>query len=505
MVEVNGIAVDERTASLLERRGLIHDLDRSSHDVPRRRGWLVRRALVAADIAGLLAAFLIAHLIALERGNTQAYFEFVALIPTIPLWVIAAKLSGLYERDEEYVDHSTVDEVVGVFNLVTLGAWFYFVLWLAAGFLPDHMRRLVLFWLLAIVFVTAFRGIARGVVRRSSLYLQNTIIIGAGHIGQLAARKLLQHPEYRINLVGFVDGDPRPRRAEVAELSVLGGNERLNEIVTLLDIERVIIAFSEASHETLLALIRQLRKLDVQIDVVPRLFEIVGPKADIHTFEGLPLVGLPPAKLSASSWRLKRCIDYLVSLAMVLLLAPLMLLIVICIRLDSKGPVFFRQRRLGYDMKPFTVLKFRTMRVETDEEEHRRYIERTMTHEAAPNTNGLYKLDRSSDVTRVGRILRKTSLDELPQLLNVLAGDMSLVGPRPCLEYETRGFAEHHFERFLMPPGLTGLWQVHARGRSTFGEALDMDVEYVRGWTLSLDLRLLLKTPFSLVRMRAAA
>ena len=141
------------------------------------------------------------------------------------------------------------------------------------------MPRLIVFWLSAIVLVTAFRGVARALARRSSLYLQNTIIIGAGHIGQLAARKLLQHPEYRINLIGFVDADPRPRRAELKDLAVLGGPERLAEIVTLLDVERVIIAFSEAPHEELLALIRELRKLDVQIDVVPRLFEIVGPKA----------------------------------------------------------------------------------------------------------------------------------------------------------------------------------------------------------------------------------
>jgi lipopolysaccharide/colanic/teichoic acid biosynthesis glycosyltransferase len=179
--------------------------------------------------------------------------------------------------------------------------------------------------------------------------------------------------------------------------------------------------------------------------------------------------------------------------------------IALAIRLDSPGPVLFRQRRLGADMKPFTVLKFRTMRVDTDQEEHRRYIESTLTHAASPNSNGLYKLDRSSSVTGVGRFLRKTSLDELPQLLNVLVGDMSLVGPRPCLDYETEGFAEHHFERFLVPPGLTGLWQVTARAKSTFGEALDMDVEYVRGWSLSLDLRLLLKTPLSLLRMRATA
>ena len=267
----------------------------------------------------------------------------------------------------------------------------------------------------------------------------------------------------------------------------------------------MIIAFSEAGHEELLATIRELRKLDVQIDIVPRLFEIVGPKAGIHTFEGLALVGLPSSKISRSSLLLKRTLDYVVALAMLVVFSPLMLLIAICIRLDTKGPALFRQQRLGYDMKHFTVLKFRTMGVDTDEEEHRRYIESTLTHEASPNSNGLYKLDRTSSVTRVGALLRKTSLDELPQLLNVLAGEMSLVGPRPCLEYETEGFAEHHFERFLMPPGLTGLWQVTARARSTFGEALDMDVAYVRGWSLSLDLRLLLKTPLSLVRMRATA
>ena len=252
-------------------------------------------------------------------------------------------------------------------------------------------------------------------------------------------------------------------------------------------------------------MIRELRKLDVQIDVVPRLFEIVGPKAGIHTFEGLALVGLSPARISPSSRLLKRAVDYVVALAMLVLFAPLMLLIALAVRLDSPGPALFRQRRLGRDMHPFTLLKFRTMRVGTDQEEHRRYIESIATREASPNGNGLYKLDRSDSVTRVGRILRKTSLDELPQLLNILAGEMALVGPRPCLDYETEEFAEHHFERFLMPPGLTGLWQVTARAKSTFAEALDMDVEYVRGWSLSLDLHLLLKTPFSLIRMRGTA
>ena len=468
-----------------------------------RRGWLVRRALLCADVTSLVLAFALAKIVVSGTSEAHAWLEYVVLGLTIPLWIVAAKLYGLYERDEQHVDHSTVDELARVLHLVTLGAWFFFVAAWAVGVEDPHVARLIFFWLFAAVLVTALRGGARALARRSPLYLQNTLIVGAGHIGQLAARKLLQHPEYRINLVGFVDAHPRPRRPELDGVALVGPAERLSEIVTLLDIERVIIAFSEADHEQLLRTIRELRKLDVQIDVVPRLFEIVGPKAGIHAFEGLSLVGLAPARLSPSSRLLKRCLDYVVALTMLIVLAPLMALIAIAIRLDSPGPALFRQRRLGRDMHPFTVLKFRSMCVDTDQEEHRRYIESTLTHAAAPNTNGLYKLDRSTSVTRVGRLLRKTSLDELPQLFNILAGEMSLVGPRPCLDYETEGFAEHHFERFLMPPGLTGLWQVTARAKSTFGEALDMDVEYVRGWSLSLDLQLLLKTPFSLVRMRA--
>jgi len=501
-IERDTLALDERTASILERRG-IHGAARNAS--VRHRGWLVRRALLAADITSLVLAYVLAKLIVSSSPGTRPGLQFVVLVLMLPLWIVAAKLHGLYERDEEHVDHSTVDEVVGVFHLVTLGAWLYIVTTWAVGLGNLHVPGLVILWLLAAVCVVAARGVARVAARRSPLYVQNTIIIGAGHIGQLAARKLLQHPEYGINLVGFVDPNPRPRRPELEHLAIVGPPERLGEIVELLDIERVIIAFAEAGHEELLKLIRELRKFDLQIDVVPRLFEIVGPKAGIHAFEGLSLVGLTPARISPSSRLLKRAMDYVVALAMLVVLAPVMLLIALAIRLDSPGPALFRQRRLGRDMCPFTVLKFRTMRSDTDPEEHRRYIESIATHQASPNGNGLYKLDRFDAVTRVGRFLRKTSLDELPQLLNILAGEMSVVGPRPCLDYETKEFAEHHFERFLMLPGLTGLWQVTARAKSTFAEALDMDVEYVRGWSFGLDVHLLLKTPLSLIRMRATA
>jgi lipopolysaccharide/colanic/teichoic acid biosynthesis glycosyltransferase len=154
------------------------------------------------------------------------------------------------------------------------------------------------------------------------------------------------------------------------------------------------------------------------------------------------------------------------------------------------------------NMRPFTALKFRTMNVDAGDDAHRDFIKRTMSAAAAVGSNGIYKLDRGDAVTGFGRWLRKTSLDELPQLVNVLRGDMSLVGPRPCIPYETENFKPHHFERFLVPAGLTGLWQVTARAKSTFGEALDMDVAYARGWTLGLDLRLICRTPFELLRQR---
>jgi len=468
-----------------------------------RRGWLVRRALLAADVTALLFSFVLAELIG-TGSVTARPVELAVFLLTIPVWVVAAKLYGLYERDEERVDHSTVDEVVGVFHLVTLGSWFYFLA-IAAGTANAEIGRLVVFWLIAVFLVTTARGVARVAARRSPVYLQNTIIVGGGEIGQLAARKLVQHPEYGINLVGFLDTHPRMRRAELDHVALLGSPDKLMDVVETFDVERVIIAFSEATHDELLSMIRELRTREVQIDIVPRLFEIVGPKAGIHTFEGLPLVGLPPAKLSPSSRFLKRIVDCLIAAVMLILLAPVFAVIAACILIDDGRPIFFRQRRLGYEMRPFTVFKFRTMRRDVDQDVHKRYIEQTLSHQAAPTTNGLYKLERGDAITRVGRFLRKTSLDELPQLFNVLTGDMSLVGPRPCLDYETEGFSAHHFERFLVPPGITGLWQVTARARSTFGEALDMDVAYVRDWSLSLDLQLLFKTPFSMVRMRATA
>ena len=188
---------------------------------------------------------------------------------------------------------------------------------------------------------------------------------------------------------------------------------------------------------------------------------------------------------------------------MLVLAAPLFGYAAWRIRRESPGPVFFRQTRLGANQRSFTALKFRTMLDGTSSEEHRAYIANALDAKAAPEAAGLYKLERDDVVTPFGGWLRRTSLDELPQLINVLRGDMSLVGPRPCIPYETENFEPHHFERFLVPAGITGLWQVKARAHSTFGEALEMDVAYARSWSFGLDLKLLLLTPMQLLGRRA--
>jgi lipopolysaccharide/colanic/teichoic acid biosynthesis glycosyltransferase len=260
----------------------------------------------------------------------------------------------------------------------------------------------------------------------------------------------------------------------------------------------VIVAFPDASTDELVALVRVLQELNLQVDVVPRLARLLGPGVDFHTIEGLALVGLTPSRLPRSSRLLKRAFDVVGSIAGLAVTAPLFVVLALGVKLSSPGPVLFRQTRIGLDQREFTMLKFRTMRCHADDGVHREYIRNSMDPRNATLENGLFKLERGDVITAFGRWLRRTSLDELPQLLNVLRGEMSLVGPRPCLAYEVEHFAPEHFERFRVPPGVTGLWQVTARSRATFGEALDLDVAYVRNWSLGLDLWLLCRTPAKL-------
>jgi lipopolysaccharide/colanic/teichoic acid biosynthesis glycosyltransferase len=285
---------------------------------------------------------------------------------------------------------------------------------------------------------------------------------------------------------------------------VLGPFEDLVSIVRAFAVDRVIVAFSQIRDDEILGSARALLNMNVRVDVVPRLFEVIGPRSGLPHVEGVPLVGIVPRPRSAVSVRLKRAIDVVIASIGLVVAAPLFAWAAWRIPRETPGPVLFRQTRLGDGMAEFTMLKFRTMRTDTDAAPHRAYVEAAMNGGSAVGTGELYKMDRGDEVTPTGRWLRRTSLDELPQLINVLRGTMSLVGPRPCLAYETDHFQPHHYERFQVPPGITGLWQVTARGHASFAEALEMDVAYVRDWSLRLDLSLLLQTPAEVVRQRRA-
>ena len=468
----------------------------------------MRRALLAADAVGVIGAFVATEAIYGSRGHPDTFdlgAEIALFGPALVVWLLGAKLFGLYDHDEERADHSTVDELVRVFLLSTVGVFLLMVGVLLSQTADPDVAKLTLFWGLAIAAVTIARTCARLAARRHPSYVQNTLVVGAGNVGQQVALKLMLHREYRLKVVGFVDGQPPERRSDLRDLATVGAIDDLPELVDELEVDRVVFAFSNEPDTVLLKHVRELRDAGLQVDLVPRLFEIMGPNVDIHTIEGVPLVGLPPVRIPRTSRALKRAIDLVGALAGLVVVALFFTLIAIAIKLDSPGPVFFRQRRLGRDMREFTLLKFRTMQAETSDAAHRAYITESMQPNAPLNTNGLYKLERADEVTRVGRWLRGTSLDELPQLLNVLRGDMSLVGPRPCLRYELEHFAPHHFDRFHVPAGLTGLWQIRARAYSTFAEALELDVLYAHAWSLTLDLSILARTPLQLLRAARTA
>lgn len=480
---------DDHTKQLLSRRAAA------------RRSRLVPPLLVAGDLGGLSLSYLLANLCCGESGALGTTRELAFFLISLPGWIVVASLYGLYRRDTERANHATLDELARVFQFVTIGAWLLVVLSGLQGLSSSRIASLVALWLLALGVVPLARAVVRSACRRTSAYHQNTVILGAGDVGQLICRTLVKHPEYGANVVGFVDGAPKMRRADLPEhLSVLGGPERLPEIIEQLQVERVIIASSNESVAELLVLVRQLRSLGVQIDVVPGLFELVGPGASAYALEGLPLVALPRQRLSTGARLLKRGIDIVGAGIALIALSPLMAFIALRIRREDGGPVLFRDTRLGAGMKEFTLLKFRTAAVGPDAAPHRDSTRRSTQVKATGEAAGLHRLDRSDALTGVGRWLRRTRLEKTPRLLNVLRGDISLVGPRPCAPCEAQNLESQHLERFLVPQGLAGLSPATAREGSTYVEALDLDLAYVRDWSLGLDLRLLLRATLQLPR-----
>jgi exopolysaccharide biosynthesis polyprenyl glycosylphosphotransferase len=498
--------LDRQTLRVVERR--------STPERARRRGWLIRRLLVLSDAIALGLAFALAESWVdgslVEVGDAPAFvYVGFGIIGLAVLWAY-----GLYGRDEYRADHTTIDDLPAIFNAVTLAGFLAFV---ALVFADESAPELAAAgWAAALVAVPTMRAAGRTIARRRREYVQNTIIVGFGDVGQLMARKLLTHPEYGLRLVGVIDDNPLPLRHDVQAVRVLGGSADTARIIREYEVERAIVAFSGQTHTDELALIRQLRDLDLQVDIVPRLFEIVGPSAGINVFEGLTMMALPPRRLSRGRLMVKRAVDVTVASAAILATLPFGFAIALAILLTDGRPLLYRGERIGAGGCRFRQLKFRTMAKGWTSESFTGWLAENPTH--AAEFRRAQKLTDDPRVTRVGRFLRRTSLDELPQLINVLRGDLSLVGPRPITEVEQR---ERYQERIVHPgstdaftlgywdveglrPGLTGYWQISGRSTMSFEERIRVDTAYLTNWSLSLDIAILARTIRALFATRGA-
>ena len=381
----------------------------------------------------------------------------------------------------------------------------------------------VIFYALSIALVIAMRNLYRSyrkAVLAHPAARRGVLIVGFGRIGRHLASELLARPSY-YDLVGFLDDDPAKRGNALSGKPVLGVTAELARLVRDLGVDEVMIALPSARRERVMDLLGDCLRLRVRWKVVPDLYDVMLERVHLDHVGGLPLIGLRGSRIVGLNWALKRIFDLALASAALLLLAPLFGLIALSIKITSRGPVFYRQTRIGVGGRPFTFLKFRSMRVDSDAGIHRSFTAdwiygRTGSGaEPRPRSLGaaarelpaggdvVHKIVRDPRVTALGRVLRRTSLDELPQLWNVVRGDMSLVGPRPPIPYEFERYTEWHKRRLEVPPGITGLWQVSGRNALSFEEMVRLDIEYIETWSLELDLKILLKTVPALLFGRA--
>ncbi len=454
------------------------------------RDYLLRRLLVSADLVGIVGGLaLTAGYFAIGSVLEQVFWGLVLL----PVWILLFKVYGLYDRDAKRVSHSTVDDLPWIFHALlvgTIGLWLLFRYGPAP---PLNVTEGMVFFGIAFGAIFLTRAGSRA-LSRFVIPPEKVLFVGGGPVARVLARKLKLHPEYELEPIGYVDVCESSADGPLSSLAYLGSTTEVAAICRREGVERVLILSPEVSPDELADLIRRLRSLDVRIGILPHVVDVLGPSVEIDDVEGITVLGMTPPNLTRSSRALKRAMDILIAAALLVLAAPVMLLIAVALELTSRGPVFYVQERIGRGGRRFRMLKFRTM-VENAEARGEELSEQS----AHPVW---LLLDHDPRVTRLGRFLRHTSLDELPQLWNVLIGDMSLVGPRPMPPDVDEHISGWGRRRLDLTPGITGLWQVLGRTRIPFEEMVKLDYLYVTNWSLWQDVRLLVHTLPAVIRRR---
>jgi exopolysaccharide biosynthesis polyprenyl glycosylphosphotransferase len=494
-------------------------LDARAVRVPGRAPrWIVptvKVLLVAADALAAALSFIVAFTVRQgadafnsKWGWSEQFAPYGAmLILVIVIRLLTLRYVDLYRIRGEF---SFVDDGLRVFKATAIGS----LLIVATAFLYrggfafrsfSYARGVfIVDFLFAFVSIGAIRFVMRAaqtIVRRREINLIPTLVVGRGTEAALFIKEMRERPALGYRVIGVVDIKPVERRdAETYEgVPVVSTLEGLPEAIRDSGANEVIIADPDVNADALFdVMIRCGRRRGVEFRIAPSLFNCLPRKTEIDQIGVLPMIRLFREPLSSSSRLLKRTFDILISAASITFLFPLWLLIALLIKLDSKGPIFYTQERVGMDGRLFLVFKFRTMKAGADSETHRQYQKAFIEGRAEANLGDggkpTYKLLADPRITRVGKLLRRTSLDEVPQLLNVLMGDMSVVGPRPPIPYEVEAYELWHRKRLDMKPGLTGLWQVSGRNRLPFEEMVRLDLFYIENWSLLLDLKIILRT-----------
>jgi len=440
-----------------------------------RRDATFRRMLALADCSSALAALACRYAVIGTAPSARLVAPSLLLVGAV---VVVAKLLGLYDRDELLLRKSTLEESSAVFQLATLYALLAALLDRQLGHAQLLPGSLLALWSLMFIFTMVARWCARHLVGRRAPAERCLVVGDARHMNAIAARLSLGRNVNAV-LVGEL-----PIRLDDEHTQLM---RRLERRVRERDVHRVILAPEVSDSDLVLDVVRAVKDLGVKVSLLPRLFEVIGSSVVFDDIAGITVLGVRRFGLTRSSAAIKRTMDILGAALGLLAVAPMMALIALTIRLDSRGPVFFRQTRVGRGGERFEMLKFRSMVPGADEM-------RDELVARAGADGDLFKLSEDPRMTRVGRVLRSTSLDELPQLVNVLRGDMSLVGPRPLIVDEdalVRGWQRRRLE---LTPGMTGPWQILGSTRVPLGEMVKMDYLYIANWSLLGDVKIILRT-----------
>jgi exopolysaccharide biosynthesis polyprenyl glycosylphosphotransferase len=467
---------------------------------------LFQLSLLVSDILMLGLAMRLAYWIRFELGlpifeqealSSVLYYRSLVLL-IIPIWVLVFFLRGLYFRPNLMGGTREYDLIFQANN-------FAIFIIIAIGFFQESVifarGWLVITWASAFLLTTLGRFLVRRMIyrlREKGFFLSRTMIIGFNEEAALMAEQLKFSRNSGLNLLGVVDdhypADPTP----LPGLPALGPLDCLDEIIQKHQVEEIILTTSALSQPQILEIFQKYGVANgIRVRMSSGLYEIITTGLQVKEVAWVPLVEVNKARMTGADLVLKNALDYLITIPGLIVISPLLLLIALAIKLDSPGPVIHRRRVMGVNGKQFDAFKFRTMHLNGD---LILAAHPELKEELARN----HKLKNDPRITRVGRILRKTSLDELTQLFNVLRGEMSLVGPRMITQEEVAEYKKWGMNLLTVKPGITGKWQVSGRSEISYQERVRLDMYYIRNWTIWLDIQLLVQTIPAVLTRRGA-